>query len=287
MVTEFPQTTGGDLKQVMDDRAYSDNHICSNMFLTKPDNSSPVEEATMRKFESLNDDSFGSASQPFYNIQADEQIIESDSEEATVREQHAQEILSEALCKEENKSVEHIKVKRKRCKRKNLAVRADVMNKNVFRAIKRELKDVYHAFIISRRLKKSKLHSQTNLKKFSRHLMSSSLLQIHRDNLDLEKYEKYLNVFLNYCQMKNAATEATTRQMIDRTQEVLYAYSHKKYYEYMGIPEVNFILKSVVLKSGINNFVEKHSILSANRERYIAVITDLFSPKSKCSITLY
>ena len=59
--------------------------------------------------------------------------------------------------------------------RRKLALRADVMNKNFFRALRRQIKTQFEEFLVENGLStsKSKRTFRTNLKKYSDHLVKT------------------------------------------------------------------------------------------------------------------
>ena len=93
---------------------------------------------------------------------------------------------------------ENIQNKRKRSKiltlnesRRRLALRADVMNKNFFRALRREAKFIFERYLISNGFStsKSKRTFKSNLKRYTDHLLQ-----------DIKSYgiNGKLNFFLNF-----------------------------------------------------------------------------------------
>lgn len=84
----------------------------------------------------------------------------------------------------------------KRRKRKNLCIREDVMNKNVLRALKRELINLYEEF--------NSTHSEQNkyrerVKEFCDHLVMTSDFDPYQDkNFNKETFYTYVCILINY-----------------------------------------------------------------------------------------
>lgn len=141
-------------------------------------------------------------------------------------------------------------------KRKNLAVRLDVMNKNFFRGIKRNLKSIYKAFLKAEDLKDSTCNVDYNMERFLKHLkeiygntLSSSV------NFNGENIKSYIKVLVKYCQMKNNVNGLLEKEILDKNYEVLYCYSHKKFYEYVALPEISTLIEVVLSHFGHEKFI--------------------------------
>lgn len=183
----------------------------------------------------------------------------------------AHKLKSETHCKPGNK--------RKRNKRKNLSVRADVMNKNLFRAIKREIKTCFKDYLSSSKLKNTKKNFDIGHKSFCDHLLKIYGEMKELKSFNQDTYELYLRILVNYCQVKKEANSSATFNMLNTTFDVLYSYSHKKFFDFLAIPEIKFIIKSVIHKVGVSKFISHHSVLVANEEKYKKLIFALLEDK--------
>uniref|UniRef100_A0A7S3JF82 Uncharacterized protein n=1 Tax=Euplotes harpa TaxID=151035 RepID=A0A7S3JF82_9SPIT len=139
------------------------------------------------------------------------------------------------------------------------------MNKNVFRALRRECKLIFDEFIVANNFSasKSKRMFKSNLKRFSDHLLKSKMI------LDPKEFQKHLGVFINICLMKKILEEKADLEKAEEFNELLYSYSHKKFYDYIKVPEVIAIIEIVLSSAGVEGFVAKHPTLSVHRENYI------------------
>lgn len=155
---------------------------------------------------------------------------------------------------------------------RNLALRADVMNKNIFRALRRECKTMFDAYLSENLFtnSRSKRIFKANLRRFSEHLLEITQVDfLRRSDFDSSIFVKYLGVFLNICLMKKVVEEEKDQFKIEEFNDLLYSYSHKKFYDYISIPEVSVLLKIVFEQNGIAGFVRKHPTLTVHQENYM------------------
>jgi hypothetical protein len=132
--------------------------------------------------------------------------------------------------------IEDLSAKQK--KKKGLALRADVMNKNLFRAIRRECKAIYEDFLKNNSLSnsRSKRIFKSNLRKFSEYLLNSTNVEWKsRRNFETVEFSKHLGLFINTCLMKKVLDEKVGQEMILEFNNLLYSYSHKKFYDYLSV----------------------------------------------------
>lgn len=183
----------------------------------------------------------------------------------------AKKVVPKSILMQENPSSQSAVTK----KEKSLALRADVMNKNMFRAIRRECKSIFDSYLIENNLsnKKGKRVFNVNLNMFSRHLLESTSVEWQsRRDFDQNEFIKYLGVFLNMCLMKKSFTLAEDKLKVQSFNELLYGYSHKKFFDFITIPEVSTLIKMIFEISSVDGFIANHETLVANREEYCAHI---------------
>lgn len=165
-------------------------------------------------------------------------------------------------------------------RRKPLALRADVMNKNLFRAFRRQLKCLYTTFMAERRLYKSRNRRIFNvsLNLFSSHLLSKTNLKWEAiSGFNQNEFTKYLGIFLNMCNMKKLFTEKTDMDKLDTLNDLLYGYSHKKFYDFICIPEVSTILKMILETTTTEGFILTQDTLSTNSSQYLTHLESVLS----------
>jgi hypothetical protein len=75
--------------------------------------------------------------------------------------------------------------------------------------------------------------------------------------------------------MKKELTSASDSQILTSTNDLLYSYSHKKFVKYMAIPEVKVLIDVILECMNTEEFVDKHSILSMNKDSYVCQLNKL------------
>lgn len=159
-----------------------------------------------------------------------------------------------------------------------LSLRADVMNKNLFRALRREWKEMFEAFVNSNNLvmsKKSKIFTP-NLENFAGHLLSETNVRWEQlTDFNTKDFETYLGILANYWAMKKIVRNGREKDKLDKVYSVLYSYSHVKFNEFMGIPEIKALIMIICEKRGKESLIERNDTLSANKEKYEAHINKL------------
>ena len=132
---------------------------------------------------------------------------------------------------------------------------------------------------------RSKRTFRTNLKKYSEHLLKDSkhtasknkgniyyfkylLMNLNIDGFSSDSFQKVLGVFLNTCTIKKIFNNDEDSDKIEEFNSLLYSYSHQKFYSYLSLPEVQFIIDIVFNEIGVEGFIERHRALSVNRDSY-------------------
>lgn len=150
------------------------------------------------------------------------------------------------------------------------------MNKNFFRAVKRECKEAYNRFVSANHLRKKKEFLVENVKVFARSLLEHATSGVTRDDdFSVAKFEAYIMVLVNFCHTKKLKLSADKKAIMAETQDVLYCYSHTKFYKFLETPEVMALVEIVVGKLGVDLFVRKFT--SEHHEEYKDHIAKLMS----------
>jgi hypothetical protein len=139
----------------------------------------------------------------------------------------------------------------------HLSNRHDVVNKKILRAFKRLLKRSFNDFLKSNSSENTKKSIVHNFRDFANYLFvkfvdsSSSEGRISKDDM-----VSYLQVLINYNQMKKRRLPKSDKLKLHQVTEALYNYSHSKFYEFIRIPEISFLLQAVIRKNGEENFIK-------------------------------
>ena len=92
-----------------------------------------------------------------------------------------------------------------------------------------------------------------------------------------DTFQKMLGVFLSTCSAKKIFIEDNDEAKIEEFNSLLYSYSHQKFYSYIAISEVKFIIDIVFKEIKMEDFVQKHRVLSLNKESYIDHISSILA----------
>lgn len=157
---------------------------------------------------------------------------------------------------------------------KSLALRTDVMNKNIFRALRRECKSLYQAFVVRNGLPNPKRGNKkylSNLRKFTRHLLATSEIGIvAKENINIDDFILYVGTLVNYCGMKNSLKDKKQLSKVNTMHQLLYSYSHVKFYTFIKIHEVSLILRILWEILNLDDVISHNASLTANKKQYKA-----------------
>ena len=147
---------------------------------------------------------------------------------------------------------EKLSQRKGRRKRGNLAIREDVMNKNFFRAFKREYKNMFEEFIYMRPIERNSARYEdqyksiskkmdkfkTNLSRFADHILNKYCSEI-ATSPDFSRSNFIINIgiFLNFWLMKRILKSKEEFEKLEKISFISYAYSHQKFYAFMNLFE--------------------------------------------------
>lgn len=159
-----------------------------------------------------------------------------------------------------------------------LALRSDVMNKNFFRAFRRECKTLFSQFLNKNLFSasKNKRVFTANLGKYSAYLLNDTETGRGFTQLvDSAEFEKYLGSFVNTCVMKKRLTNTNDIKKLQDFNEILYSYSHKKFKDFLAIPEVVAVVKIVLSLVSMGDFISHNPALAAKEDEYTELISEI------------
>lgn len=176
------------------------------------------------------------------------------------------------------KNCEKNRKQTKTTKRKNLSIREDVMNKNIFRAFKRELKTMYTNYVGDKANSEDKEHAKVKFLEssgnFTDFIVKNSGLNLDNfSKFNMDTCKAYVGILLDYCQMKKIVRSESDKERLTSTFNVIYSYSHQKFYEYLEIPEIKVIFRIIIAKTGIEKFINHHD--SLHKEKYSSHLNSL------------
>ena len=108
-----------------------------------------------------------------------------------------------------------------------------------------------------------------NLKRFSNHLLEqSSDCPLSDPYFDYQDFTVYVGVLLNINLMKKLAKKPADNDKIEEFNDLLYSYSHQRFYDLVSKIEVSELIKSIITTTGLDSFISSHQALAANRQAY-------------------
>ena len=81
---------------------------------------------------------------------------------------------------------------------------------------------------------------------------------------------------MNTCSSKKILSEDSDYDKINEFNSLLYSYSHQKFYSYIAIPEVKFVIDIIFKEISVGDFIQKNRALSQNRDSYNEHINSIF-----------
>lgn len=151
-----------------------------------------------------------------------------------------------------------------------LALRTDVMNKNTFRALRREYKSLFDSYLTSNLITNSRCKRlfRANLNRFAAFLRSSTEAgQRVEEVANTVEFVQVLGMFISVTAMKKQLS-GWDQPKLATFNEVVSAYSHKRFAEYLSKPEVGLVIQMLVEKVTVEGLVDNHPALRANKEEY-------------------
>ena len=117
-----------------------------------------------------------------------------------------------------------------------------------------------------------------NLRRFADHLIGTSPDCLSNNpNFEHQTFNSYLGVFLNICLMRKLYTSEEDKAKVNEFNDLLYNYSHKKFYDFVSKIEVRELVRNIIEKQGLEAFVSNHSTLSSNSNFYVKHIQRLMA----------
>lgn len=168
-----------------------------------------------------------------------------------------------------------------------LALRADVMNKNIIRAIRRECKRLLDAYIKDNNISIGKKMDQffNAYRWFSLNLLGkfdSNFAELN--NINIEDFVIYLGALTNYWAMKKFMGKGKDFDKVQMVYELFYRYSHNRFNEFLRIPEVSILISLILKNSNSENLFQTNNTLQMNKEKYQEHIENLISAISVVDI---
>ena len=149
-------------------------------------------------------------------------------------------------------------------------LRTDVMNKNIFQAIRREYKSLFDAYLTSNLITNSRSKDlfNANLNRFAAFLgCSTDASQNKGDIVNTSEFVQTLGLFVSTNAMKKQL-QGADKALFTAFTEVVSSYSHYKFAQYVSQPVVRLLIRILLEKVSIEGLVESHKVLRANKDKY-------------------
>lgn len=172
---------------------------------------------------------------------------------------------------EESESQSSPKKAKGRSKRRDTITRKDVVQKTIFRALRKEYEHFFHLFLNFKEYPANYGIDQfrTYLSEFVEYIMEWE----DQDELEIRFGEfKHLSfiigLMVDFCKVKKFDKSGQERDLSNQFYDSLYKYSHTKFEKLLEIPEVKFLFNKMLDDSYIDTFIARHDTLSKNVEDY-------------------
>ena len=153
----------------------------------------------------------------------------------------------------------------------NTSVRKDVMNKTLFRSIRREYKQDFKDFCVRNNIKitRNSKYLEQAIQKYSNHLIDiSGAAEAFQEHGSMSNLKYYVGLFVDFCKMRKLTKKSSDQETLKSFYDCLYSYSHKKFYDFVGIPEVKFLMKRKLEAEQVDKMISKYSTLKKNENHY-------------------
>lgn len=92
---------------------------------------------------------------------------------------------------------------------------------------------------------------------------------------EFDDFKLYLGTFVNYCWMKNLLKDQKSLQKIKSMHQLMYSYSHKKFYNFLKTKPIQWIILRLCEKVSPETMIENNTSLAANKQSYASHIQSL------------
>ena len=150
-------------------------------------------------------------------------------------------------------------------------VRKDVMHKTIFRSVRREYKEYFKMFCEFKGIKISRTarYLEEAIKQFTEYILGwEDRAQLHSQYGPMFNLKYYVGLFSEFWKMRKIAEKYSDNTYLHNFYDCLYGYSHKKFYEFLLIPEVNFLMKKMLDRDHIEIMFLKCPTFRKHEKQY-------------------
>ena len=154
------------------------------------------------------------------------------------------------------------------------------MHKTIFRSVRREYKEYFRIFCKIKGIKISRTvkYLEDAINQFTEYILgweNKEELEACYGSMPNLKY--YVGLFSEFCKMRKIAEKYSDNTYLHNFYDCLYGYSHKKFYEFLLIPEVNFLMKKMINKDYIETMFSKCPTFQKHEKQYKKCVNSLVS----------
>lgn len=148
-----------------------------------------------------------------------------------------------------------------------LSVRKDVVNKTLFRSLKRYYTDLFmEQFSLTK--KESSESYMVKIRTFCTKLFSEKLINVVQEGLTHSQVEKFLSILISPNHIKDLLTEADDMTLHKEYYSCLYQYSHKKLAKMLVNPVCGYLFTEFITSGNLTQFISTCTTMNQNAEVY-------------------
>ena len=149
------------------------------------------------------------------------------------------------------------------------------MNKNFIRFIKREIRSFFVEYVKDQGLKNSKKSYTNNCKHFALFLLENTSVEWGNiEGFNAQSLTLYLMALSQYCKFKSLAVTQQEIMIKHKVFNLLYSFSHTRFYSFIQIPEIRFLILIIKERYKMCEFIYK--ICHSHSSSYHIHINSLF-----------
>lgn len=162
----------------------------------------------------------------------------------------------------------------------NLSIRRDVVNKTLFRSLKRHYTELFMAKF---ELAKNE-PTESYLKKidtFCFSLFNDKLAALQTWGITFEEVKKFISIIVSPNHIKNSLSESADVTLYKDYYSCLYQYSHKKLAKMLMNNVCGYLFNDFITSGQLSNFISKCSTMSQHSEVYEKTAADFIKLSTK------
>lgn len=148
-----------------------------------------------------------------------------------------------------------------------LSIRRDVVNKTLFRSLKRFYTDKFNEFYVITK-KDSTANYMEKIHYFTLINFSQKTEDLNSKGLTIDQVEKFMSIMISPNHVKSALTDITDINLHKDYYSCLYQYSHKKLANMLLSPVCGYLFTDFINSRNLTNFISTCSTMSQHPEAY-------------------